>query len=219
MKELAKAKNDAELAKVLGVSASALSNFKKEDRVPVELVVGFARDHHVSIDPFIYGEESWLSFNEGQGSGEGRVAYLAEPCAVEGDFLLVPMVQGRISAGGGLVPDTTTEMRVAFRKEWLQRKGDAGEMSVIKVQGDSMEPSLYNGDIVLVNHANKTVVSGAIYAIAVRDEIMIKRVHVAVPTGDLQIISDNKNYAPFTVAPAQLIINGKVIWFGRDLER
>jgi phage repressor protein C with HTH and peptisase S24 domain len=46
---------------------------------------------------------------------------------------------------------------------------------------------------------------------------MIKRVQ---PTGDrVRIISDNKMYEPFEVAADQVKVNGKVIWFARELER
>ncbi len=37
--------------------------------------------------------------------------------------------------------------------------------------------------------------------------------------GKLRIISDNKQYEPIEATPDQVRINGKVIWFGRDLER
>ena len=145
-----------------------------------------------------------------------------EPAAgsLPGDFVVVPMMQGKISAGGGLVPDTTIEMTVAFRREWLGRKGDHHTMSVIRVQGDSMAPTLLPGDVVLINHGITTVAaSGGIYAITLRDEILIKRVTVEYPGERLVIISDNSRYAQSYADPGQVIINGKVVWYGRDLER
>lgn len=35
----------------------------------------------------------------------------------------------------------------------------------------------------------------------------------------IRIKSDNKAYDPFDVVPEQLKVNGKVIWFGRAIER
>jgi phage repressor protein C with HTH and peptisase S24 domain len=91
-------------------------------------------------------------------------------------------------------------------------------MVLIKVSGDSMEPTLLNGDLVLVDRGRDYLdPQGGVYAIALDDVIMIKRVQ---PTGDrVRIISDNKMYEPFEVKADQVRVNGKVIWFARELER
>ena len=64
-------------------------------------------------------------------------------------------------------------------------------MSIIKVSGDSMEPTLFSGDIVLVDH-NRNYIDpqGGIYAIAMDDDvIMIKRLQVIYPLKRIRIIS------------------------------
>lgn len=92
-------------------------------------------------------------------------------------------------------------------------------MSLIKVAGDSMEPTLLAGDLVLVDHGRNTIASqGGIYAIAVDDEIMIKRVQPAFPDKPL-VISDNKQYPAFELSKNAVRVNGKVIWFAREMER
>lgn len=137
-----------------------------------------------------------------------------------GEYIFVPQVSDQISAGGGVTPYNHVKMRIAFRKDWIKRKGDVRNMSLIKVVGDSMEPTLMPGDLVLVNHALKNVsAQGGIYALSINDEIIIKRVQVLYPSGKLKIISDNGNYEPMEATPDQVKINGKVIWYGRDLER
>lgn len=153
--------------------------------------------------------------------GADRGALKGEPSPkekLEQDFTYIPQVSGRISAGKGFAPENSIEMRVAFRKEWIARKGSAKDMVLIKVSGDSMEPTLLNGDLVLVDRGrNYLEPQGGVYAIALDDVIMIKRVQ---PTGDrVRIISDNKMYEPFEVAADQVKVNGKVIWFARELER
>lgn len=118
----------------------------------------------------------------------------------------------------GFAPENSVEVKVAFRKEWIARKGNAKDMVLIKVSGDSMEPTLLNGDLVLVDRGrNYLEPQGGVYAIALDDVIMIKRVQ---PIGDrVRIISDNKMYEPFEVSADQVKINGKVIWFARELEK
>jgi len=137
---------------------------------------------------------------------------------LEQDFTYIPQVNGKISAGKGFAPENSIEMKVAFRKEWIARKGNAKNMVLIKISGDSMEPTLFNSDLVLVDRGrNYLEPQGGVYAIALDDVIMIKRIQ---PIGDrVKIISDNKMYEPFEVPADQVKINGKVIWFARELER
>jgi len=54
------------------------------------------------------------------------------------EFVYIPQVAGRISAGGGLEPDNTIELKMAFRKDWVDRKGNPHDMNIIRVQGGSM---------------------------------------------------------------------------------
>lgn len=136
------------------------------------------------------------------------------------EFVTIPQVTGKISAGGGLVPDNTIEMRVAFRRDWILRKGSPQNMSLIRVIGDSMEPTLESGDLVLVDHSRDFVdPHGGIYAIVFDDEIMLKRLQILYPSKKVRVISDNPRYEPIEIERDQIKINGKVIWFARDLER
>jgi phage repressor protein C with HTH and peptisase S24 domain len=125
---------------------------------------------------------------------------------------------GKISAGEGFIPDNSVEIKIAFRRDWIQRKGNPQNMSLIRITGDSMVPTLEPSDIVLVDHGlNFIDPHGGIYAIVVDDEIMIKRLQVLYPLKNVQIISDNPKYHFADVDPKDLKINGKVIWFGREL--
>jgi phage repressor protein C with HTH and peptisase S24 domain len=145
---------------------------------------------------------------------------VAETAVEYGDFIFVPQMADRISAGGGVVHYNDVEVRVAFRKDWIRGKGDPENMSLIKVVGDSMEPSLLSGDLVLVDHGRTRVdPQGGIYAIAIDHEIMIKRIQPVHYMGTLKIISDNKKYGPIEADADCVNINGKVIWFARDIER
>lgn len=164
--------------------------------------------------------DEWLE-EHADGLLPSAVSLVAEQRAIYNEaFIPVRMVRGEISAGGGLLPDNTIEMRVAFRRDWIQRKGDPSNMSIIRVQGDSMEPTLMSGDIVLVDHGRNFIDPwGGIYALVSDSRIMIKRLQVLSHIGKIRVISDNQKYEPYVVSPDQLVINGKVIWFGREIER
>lgn len=154
------------------------------------------------------------------GEGIQGIPSINEAASDYGDFIFIPQVADQISAGAGVVPYNNVELRVAFRRDWIKRKGDPRNMSLIKVVGDSMEPTLLSGDLVLVDHGRTRVdPQGGIYAIAIDHEIMIKRIQPLHFMGTLKIISDNKRYGAIDADADSLNINGKVIWFARDIER
>ncbi|MBC8283311.1 MAG: helix-turn-helix transcriptional regulator [Nitrospinae bacterium] len=133
------------------------------------------------------------------------------------EYVFIPQVAGRISAGGGLEPDNTIELKMAFRKDWVERKGNPNDMSIIRVLGDSMEPTLQSGDLVLINHSRNYIdPQGGIYALAIDGQIMLKRVQLVPSKGHARIISDNPQYETEIVPLSQLVVNGKMIWFGRE---
>lgn len=93
-------------------------------------------------------------------------------------------------------------------------------MVLIRVEGNSMEPTLCSGDMVLVdgNH-NYIDLYGGIYAIAIENSIMIKRVQLLFQNKTLKIISDNPKYEPIIVSPEEIQVTGKVIWIYRVIKR
>ena len=218
--------NDVDLAKILGTNKNTLAGYRQGKGPPQGKVIERLVAHY-HFNPL------WLFKGQGEPFPGARAKYPevcgpdefvvipARPDFPAEDYVFIRLVNGKISAGEGLVPDDSEETLCAFRKDWVKRKGGKPtSMSLIKVDGDSMEPTLFSGDMVLVDHSRKTITpSGGIYAIEMGDEIMIKRVQHLIHENKLRILSDNKNYEPIEADPNQVRINGKVIWYGRDLER
>lgn len=204
--------NQTDFALKLGLGGpTAVSKYEKEQREPdIQTLTKIANLGNVSLD--------WLLTGEGEKeSGSYKIEEKSVPYG-EADFISIPMVSGKISAGGGLVPDTNIELKLSFKKDWIQRHGDPKNMSLIRVSGDSMEPTLYSGDIVLVDHSRNYIdPQGGIYAVAFDDVIMIKRVQVIYPSNKVRILSDNAKYEPLEASSEWVAINGKVIWFGREI--
>ncbi len=222
-KDLEKGIQDIDLAKKLGTNKNTLAAYRNnKGLIKGEFIEKMVREYRFS--------PAWLLEGIGEPFPGARTKYpdVCGPATISpfpengapGEFVYIPQMGGRISAGGGLVPDNTVEMKIAFRKEWIQRRGDPSNMTLIKVSGDSMEPTLLSGDMVLINRSrNYLDPQGGIYAIAVDDVIMIKRLQAEYPEKKVKIISDNGKYSTIEADIDQVKINGKVIWFGRELER
>ena len=169
----------------------------------------------------------WLLDGQGEPFPGARAKY-PEVCGPEtvrnddditGEFVFIPQMAGAISAGGGLAPENQVEMRVAFRQDWIARKGAPQNMSMIKVNGDSMAPTLLSGDLVLVDHSRNNIASQCgIYAVSLDHEIMIKRLQ-PLPAGKILVISDNKQYTNIEINQSDIHVNGQVLWYAREIER
>ena len=152
-------------------------------------------------------------------TGQGKILPVPHcETDVPNEFSLVDKRKGAISAGPGLRPDNDVDLCLAFRNDWLEQFGGAKQLFVIKVEGDSMDPTLKESDTVLINkNANAIGTGGGIFAINWHDMSMVKRLQMKPQTDEIIIKSDNPNYDSMVVKPNEILIEGKVIWYGREL--
>ncbi len=132
-------------------------------------------------------------------------------------YVKIPVISGAISAGTGIIPENMIESYCMFKREWILRKGDPKQMSLIRVRGDSMAPTLLEGDIVLINHAVREIYDGYIYAINIDEEVIIKRIFKNLSTNKIKIKSDNPDYEIFVIEKERVNINGLAVWYAREL--
>ena len=197
---------DNQLAEFLGVTAQAVSQARKKDKVPDSWLIRAALHGGVSLDALL----------DTARGGE------AAPCPAanqfEIDFCLVPLVAARLSAGGGsheIFGDVVQQM--AFRRSWITRKGNPDRMVLMRVHGDSMEPYIQHGDLVLVDESRKEIIPHTVYAVGIDDGIYIKSLET-FPGQRLLLRSYNERYAPIEIdmrgdlADSVRII-GKVLWW------
>ncbi|MBF0186283.1 MAG: helix-turn-helix transcriptional regulator [Magnetococcales bacterium] len=126
------------------------------------------------------------------------------------------------TAGGGAINDTeTADEQYAFRREWAV--SDAGidpeRAAIIRVDGDSMEPTLSRGDVILIDRRETSFSRDAIYVFQWDDGLFVKRIQRAT-NSCFDVISDNPVYDKKTIHPAELDnfrVVGRVMWVGRRM--
>ncbi len=156
-------------------------------------------------------------FTDKEGSGEIHPVAHSETDLPD-EFSLVEKRKGAISAGSGLHPNNDVDFRMAFRNDWLEQFGGAKQLFVVRVEGDSMEPTLLLSDTLLINKNADTIgAGGGIFAINWNSMVLIKRLQMNPQTNEIIIKSDNPNYDSMVVKPNEIEIEGKVIWYGREL--
>lgn len=150
----------------------------------------------------------------------GPVPRVATPARVRGPgMILVPKLAIGASAGAGASVDgEAVEGEVAFDPKWLRDLGaDPRALSIIRVEGDSMAPTLDDGDDILVDGGDAAArLRDGIYVLRMDDVLMVKRVARAPGLGRISVISDNPHYRSWDDLPmgsVQLV--GRVVWTGR----
>ncbi|MBD8532990.1 MULTISPECIES: XRE family transcriptional regulator [unclassified Massilia] len=99
--------------------------------------------------------------------------------ASDDTFIQVPMVKLRLSAGVTgfqTEPEQHDGGTVGMRRDWVERKGlNPGKLIAILVKGQSMEPTLYEDDIVVINTADRKPAAGQVFAVNFNGEPVVKR--------------------------------------------
>ena len=139
------------------------------------------------------------------------------------DLVRVPFLGVRASAGQGrasLPADTAADSHFLFSRAWLRSLGVAPDQAeLLRAQGDSMDPTLQDGDLMLVDRGFGEPVHGKIYALVVDGLVLVKRVNF-LAGGGMILISDNDRYPSETIrrdAVAELSFQGRVAWYGRAI--
>jgi hypothetical protein len=133
---------------------------------------------------------------------------------------LVPKLAVGASAGAGaLMNGEPLAGKVGFDEAWLRKLGvEPANVSLIRVEGDSMQPALNDGDDIMVDRggALKPLRDG-IHVIRIDGALMVKRLARA-PGGRLSVLSDNAAYPSWPDRdPAEVEVVGRVVWVGRRL--
>jgi phage repressor protein C with HTH and peptisase S24 domain len=211
MKDALGLKTQSALADVLGVRRAAISDAKRQGKIPSEWLLKLCRAY--GLNPY------WLETEKGS-------KYVALDKVKEQEhgygssFEYVPMVEARLAGGGGSLE--TSERVVgyyAFRKEWLKSKGAMESMRLMRVTGESMAPTIEDNDVVMVDFSQSSVMAGKIFAVRIDDEIVVKRLERK--PGKLVFVSDNRrNYEPMELDLSEysnVEILGRVVWLAREL--
>jgi hypothetical protein len=142
----------------------------------------------------------WLMTGEGDRHhaplhGIGNAMAVRAAANDDAEFVQIQMVKLRLSAGitgFQTEPEQRDGGTLGLRRSWIERHQLRPEhLIAIVVKGESMEPSLYEDDIVIVNTLDTKPVDGAVYAFNYEGEAVVKR--LTRDAGQWWLTSDNPN--------------------------
>lgn len=145
----------------------------------------------------------------------------AQPLPAEG-LIAIPRYDVRASAGHGAFTEGERPItHLGFDQRFLNQLCNArpSDLSIIRVRGDSMFPTLADGDDIMVDRSVAgTRLQDGIYVLRRDDTLTVKRIAVHPGTRKVTISSDNASYPSWPdLDPGDVDVVGRVVWAGRKI--
>lgn len=138
--------------------------------------------------------------------------------AVEEQGDMVNIYNVEASAGyGALVGHEMVVDRLAFPPGYLSRitRSSPKNLAIIGVKGKSMEPTLSDDDIVMVDLSKTDLSYDGLFVVRDGgDSLLVKRISRGSKRGTVLLVSDNPQYPNQERAYEDVEVVGKVIWKG-----
>ena len=172
---------DKDVANALELSKESLTHFKKRNSIPYEQIAFFCAKKKISINWLLFDQEP-KSLEE-QTERYSKIKYFKDINA---------------SAGGGAFNFEENYEMLTIDKEFLNnlyksRQVNIDSIAAINVIGDSMEPTLFDQEIILFDTTLTNIEKDGIFVISSNSGLFVKRIAKRLD-GIIEVISDNKNY-------------------------
>ncbi len=205
LKTLIEAKyTQTEFANKLGISPATLNHLLNRDNEPrLSRITRIAEELHVSLDHILTGQV------------EGMRAVFS--------LSRIPLLDISVSAGDGveaLEAGQSTEA-LEFPEDWLRENfGRIEGLRLMRVKGDSMEPKLVDGSLLMID-INLTENSDGLYVVRYYDQLLVKRVQFEGKT--VRLSSENASYHDTIIDLSNnadreaLRLIGRAVWSGNAM--
>lgn len=162
-------------------------------------------------------DRDWLL--HGIGEVEGESPFVVNP---DEEFVSIPLAAPRSTRPGTIeLAESSPGRDYHFRRSWIRQSLGTSptNLRILNVEGDSMSPTLIEGDTVLVDMARRAPNPPGIFVLHDGMGLVAKRLE-HVPNSEpprVRIISDNPLYAPYEGIADEINIVGRIRWFAREL--
>lgn len=208
---LAKGGGRIKVAEQIGIHPQSLTRYLAGRDMPTSNLVAIAEACAVSLEWLATGRASQAPHDttpliderspdatlwSQNVSGSGKSRYVA-----------LPRYNIAASAGGGALAEHAQVVEyIAFDVDFVRNRlrRDPKHLVLIEARGDSMEPTIRDGDILTVDVTpGQPLHNAQLYILRVNDNLLVKRLEQRVD-GAVIVHSDNTRYSPETIPRAQL---------------
>ncbi|MEO5376237.1 MAG: helix-turn-helix domain-containing protein [Magnetococcus sp. DMHC-6] len=210
-------------AQKAGIQKSTFSGILNKGAIPqTSTLIKIASHTNVSVNWLLTGRGPPRVYEEGDhASFVMSIEEVGSPYLIHKGYILVPRLESTVKTGLMLDSENLKEP-LAFKADWI--KGvmglDPNQLALVEVKGDSMEPTLQEGNLLLLDLRERDVRNDAIYVIRRDDFLIAKRMQRGFD-GTIHIKSDNPVYeklvVPADTLAGKLQIVGRAVWSGKRL--
>jgi phage repressor protein C with HTH and peptisase S24 domain len=107
---------------------------------------------------------------------------------------------------------------LAFSQRYLSEMNARGrDLAAIRIRGDSMEPTLRNNDIVLIDRTRTSLDHDGLFILRFGEALHCKRIGRGRSRSTVHVISDNRLHPTFEMDRSEIEVIGRVLWYGRKV--
>jgi len=183
----AKGMSQAQLADAAGVSQGTISQQEATPTMQSKFLPQIA--HALGVD---------VKVLLGIAPTAPRLDEELRPYEVGEKYVYVPVLDVELSAGNGSSGQSEeVEGKHSYAVTWLAKEHlDVASLRRAKARGRSMEPSICDGDSMLINLAERKISNGRVYAFRVGEELRVKRLYRQMD-GKVRVVSDNADKSQY----------------------
>ena len=221
----------AQLARAIGVSPQAVSKMILGGTTDSPKLFQIARFLETtpeylmgeSSDPGVPGTaDNRMPFHgsapdePGQLLPRGKVGQTPARKQLDEDIVEIAEIDLRFGLGGAFMDQEIVEHQARtrpFARGWVRMitSSPVSQLYWARGVGDSMEPKISDGDVILIDRSQTDPSFGDLYwAISYGQTGMIKRLR-PMPDGSVKILSDNPNVPPEVAYDGELNVFGRVV--------
>jgi len=181
-------KKKGEMAALGGVVGSAYTNYLEGNRAPdADFLVSIA-SAGADIQYILTGRRMPKDVQ----INEPSKFYSAS------EYHEIPHYNIQAAAGSGAIPVNEEQLKpLAFRRDWLAKRHlSPASLVIVDVRGDSMEPKLQDGDLVLVDTSQTDIANGKTYVLRMDGHLLVKNLQ-RIPHGLVLVSSFNAGFSPY----------------------
>lgn len=204
--------NQADFAKIIGLSSRTYWDYEKNKTdIPTEKLLQIANAFKINSD-WLFGNSEIMLINKDNIEiiKNEKSQNAANECITLDHIHINPSC----GTGTSVYDDaliTPIQLGIHLIKNVFN--ANPNNLKVFKASGDSMESTIFDGDLLLVDVSRKDFANGGIFLLTINDEWYCKRLKLKI-NGELEIISDNSHYEKEIKHPndeIEIKIIGKVI--------
>lgn len=207
----------AKVARLSGIQLGTLNRYLAGRDIGTAFLVPLADATGVRLEWLVSGRGPMRAGMEDPKADFRAALERADELQAPPPIVMIPRYDVRSTGGpGGIAEPGKVAEYVPLPRDLIRRKLglDPANLAIIDHAGDSMWPTLHDGDSLVVNTAQRDIADGKIYTFSTGHDLMTKRLQRRID-GSVLVTSDNDGFPPEAIRPsdqAPLYVFGEVVW-------